>query len=532
MRRPLRSSLWSVPLAREVDEELDLHLELLTRELIGRGMEPAAARAAARRRMGDLASVRRTCMDLGRRREREMRLIQWIDELRGDVGFALRQLRRAPVFALVAAVTLALGIGANGAIFALVDATLLRPLPFPDPGRLVMVWESTETDPRDGVSPLNAIDWSERSRSFERLAGFIPNVGGMVLAGDNGTAETVPRQWVTAGIFDVLGVRPVAGRTFRPEDERDEARVVVLSEGFWRARFGGDPAVVGRDLRLDGEPYTVVGVVPQESQVIGESSIWALATFGSDPRLRGARFLEVVGRLEPGVTIEDASTDLSAVAGALAREFPLTNEGRGVTVEPFRDAVIGGDLRRTSLLFVGVVAFVLLICCANVASLLMARATARTRELAVRSALGAGRPRIVRQLLTESLVLSALGGALGVGLGAAIVAAVPSVIPSGLLPAAVTLSFDWRVVGFCAAAALVVGLLFGLTPAWRAAELTSARGIAAEGRAATAGSGRMRELLVVGEVATAVVLVFGAGLLLRTLLAVDGVDRATAPRAF
>jgi putative ABC transport system permease protein len=526
MRRSLRSPLWRVPLAREVDEELALHLELLTREFVARGMDPAAAREAARRRMGDLAGLRRTCMDLGRRREREMRLTRWIDEMRFDVRFALRQLRRAPAFTLVAAATLALGIGANGAIFALVDATLLRPLPFPDAERLVAVWETSEADARDGASPVNLADWNARSRAFERLGGYFSNVGGMVMAGADGTAETVPRQWVTAGVFDALGVRPVAGRTFLPEDERLQADVVVLNEDFWRAHFGGDPAVVGSDLRLDGEPYTVVGVVPQQSEVLGRTSMWALATFDPNPGLRGAHFLAVVGRLKPDVTLEEASADLSAVAGGLAREFPETNAGRGVTLEPFRDAVIGGDLRSTSLLFVGVVGFVLLICCANVANLLMARATVRTSELAMRSALGAGRPRVVRQLLTESLVLAALGGALGIGIGAAILEVAPSVIPPGLLPASVELSFDLRVVGFCAAAALLVGLLFGLAPAWRAGELTSARAIASGGgRTATAGGGGLREALVAAEVATAVVLVFGAGLLLRTLLAVDGVDR-------
>jgi putative ABC transport system permease protein len=510
----------------EIDEELALHVEMRTRELVARGMDPKAARELAVSRLGDIGSLKRTMTALGRKREREMRMTLWLDELRGDLKFAFRQLKHSPAFTLVATLTLALGVGANSAIFALVDAALLRPLPFGQPDRLVSIWENSATTARSFVSPLNMIDWNARSRTFEKIAGFTPGVGGMVMAGADGNAETVSRQWVTAGIFDVLGVRPIAGRGFSAEDEAKRANVIVMSEAFWRTRFNSDPSVVGREIRLDGSMWTVVGIVPQGFQLLGQTSLWAMRPFVNlPPRARAAYVLQVVGRMKPGVSIETAEADLGAVADGLAREFPQTNKGRGVALERMHDSMVGSDLRLTSMLFLGVVGFVLLICCANVANLLLARATVRMRELAVRSALGAGRRRIVRQLLTESLVLALIGSALGAGVGAAILSVAPSLIPPGLLPATVNPTFDMRVVAFCAGAALLVGLLFGAMPAWKATDFSSAEVIASDSRTMTGGGGRLRGLLVVGEVATAVLLLCGAGLLLRTLTAVEAFDR-------
>ncbi len=230
-----------------------------------------------------------------------MRLTQWFEEFRDDVKLAIRQLRSSPAFALIAAITLALGIGANSAIFALVDTVLLRPLPFPEPERLVMVWERSSRSLRGGVAPPNLLDWNRRSRTVERMAGFVPNVGGMVMNAADGTSETVPRQWVTAGIFDALGVRPVLGRTFLPSDDSRRSNVVVLSEAFWRTRFNADPGVVGRDIRLDGSLYTVVGVVPNESRLLGRSNIWAMVPIqGAPAAARTAYFLQVIGRLKAG----------------------------------------------------------------------------------------------------------------------------------------------------------------------------------------------------------------------------------------
>ncbi|MBB5206873.1 ABC transporter permease [Chiayiivirga flava] len=518
---------------READivEELSQHLDERYEELRRRGSsEPDACRIA----LDELVDPDTLVQHLQPLRQARVADTQApgrgsgsiLADLWADLRYAARTLRMQPGFAAVAILTLALGIGANSAIFALADATLLRPLPLREPERLAMLWETAPTTPRGGVSPLNAIDWAARSDTFEDIAAYIPDVGGMVMAGADGTAETVPRQWVTAGVFDVLGIDAIVGRTFRHEDDIAKRNAVVMTESFWHSRFQGDPAIVGTQVRLDGDLFTVLGVVPDSAQLIGRSSLWGLLSMhDAPPRARAARFMRAVGRLTPGATLEAAAADMNAVAEGLARDYPDTNRGRGVAVEPLQQAMVGSDLRHTALLFLGVVGFVLLICCANVANLLLARATVRSRELAIRAALGANRWRVVRQILTESLLLAALGCALGLALGAAILRVAPALIPDGLLPGAVTLAFDLRVVGFCIVAALGVGVLFGLAPAWQATRLSPAQAIGAETRGTTGRGGRLRGLLVVAEVAVAVVLLFGAGLLLRTLLAVETADR-------
>jgi|RhiMethySRZTD1v2_1073278.scaffolds.fasta_scaffold00350_17 putative ABC transport system permease protein len=522
MKRSLRSWLWNVPVEQEVDEELALHIEMRTRELVERGMDPRAAREVVLARIGDLGQLKRTCMDLGRKREREMRLTQFLEDLRNDVRFAIRQLRRAPGFTLVAALTLALGIGANSAIFALADATLLRPFPLPQPDRLLMVWERFQMFNRAAVAPLNLDDWSERTRTFQSMAGILVFPRGLVTA--DGTVEQVSGAQVTRAFFDVLGVKPIAGRTFLPTDSTTPPNTVVLSEGLWRTRFGSDPTLIGRAIRLDDQAFTVLGVVPEQAQVIQQANLWTTLAELPGMDRRGLHFLRVIGRLKPGVTMAAAQSDLSSIAAALAEEHPATNKGRGVSVEPLRSGLIGGEVRLTAMLLVAVVGFVLLMCCANVANLLLARMNGRSRELAIRGALGAGRRRITAQILTESIVLAALGGALGLGIGWAILTTAPSVIPAGLLPSAVTLSFDARVAGFCAAAASLVGLLFGLAPAWHASGMSLVQAITSDSRSTTKGGGRLQSLLVAGEIAAAVLLLCGAGLLLRTLMAVENVD--------
>jgi putative ABC transport system permease protein len=532
MKRSLRSWLWRVPIQQEVDEEIAFHIEMRTRELVARGLDAKTACEVVLARIGDAGRLRRTCVDLGRKRDREMRLTQWIEEFRDDVKYALRQLKVAPGFATVAVITLALGIGANSAIFALADATFLRPLPFTSPqDRLVMVWERFPNGLLASTTQLDYHDWADQNATFDAMAAFVASAA--TLAAPDGTPEQVPTQRVTVRFFDVLGVTPIAGRTFVPADATTP-NVVVLNEGFWRRRFGADPSIVGRSIMINGQPQTVIGVVPSRFQLLPASvafggappDLWGIFNppRAGPPYLRGAHFVFVVARLKPSVSFETAQREMTAIGHRNAERFPDTNKGHDPTLQPLREALVGSEMRLTSALLLGVVGFVLLMCCANVANLLLARTSARARELAVRSALGATRRRVVSQLLTESLVLAGLGGLLGVGVGWAILQAAPTLVPPGLLPNAVTLSFDERVVAFCAVATLLVGLVFGLAPAWQSTGVSIVQTIASDMRSATRRSGSVRGVLVVAEVAVAVLVLSGAGLLLRTLIALQSMD--------
>ncbi|HNV08638.1 MAG TPA: ABC transporter permease [Dokdonella sp.] len=515
----------------EIVEELSQHLDERYEELRRHGSSEAEACRVAMDELVDPDSLVEHMRPLRQAQTAESPTpgmptgSLWAD-VGTDLRHAMRGLRNQLTFSVVAIFTLALGIGANCAIFALADATLLRALPLPEAEQLVMMSESSTNSSSGAVSATNLNDWQARSQSLQSVAGFVPNVGSMVLANPDGAAQTVPRQWVTAGIFDVLGIQPLVGRTFKPEDDKAERNVVVLSEAFWRSRFNADPGIVGNDLRLDGEMFNVLGVVPEQAQMIGRASMWAMIPIlSASNEDRSDRFLRVVGRLRADADLKAASTDMAVVAAGLARDFPEVNQGLGIAIEPLQAALFGTDLRQTAMLFLAVVGFVLLICCANVANLLLARANARRREFAIRAALGANRWRVMRQMLVESLILALLGGALGLLLGALILQIAPNLIPQDLLPGGVELHFDLRVLGFCLLASVLVGLLFGIGPAWAATRQAPAAAIGSETRGSSGRGGKMRNLLVVAEVATAVVLLFGAGLLLRTLLAMQYVDR-------
>jgi putative ABC transport system permease protein len=532
MSRSLRSWLWRVPLDQEVDEEIAFHVEMRTRALVERGVDPRIAREMVLSRLGDVNRLKRTCVDLGRKRDREMRVTQFVEELRTDVTSAFRQMKASPGFTLVATLTLALGIGANSAIFALADATFLRPMPFTAPhDRLVMLWERFPNGFLSQVTPLDYNDWADQNQSFDAMAAFLANSVAMI--GPEGTAEQVASQMVTARFFDLLGVTPIAGRTFLPSDA-ESPDSVILSEGFWRRRFGADPTLVGRSITLAGRPQTVIGIVPDRFRLVPASistagseppSLWTVFNYprGGDPSQRGAHYMYAVGRIKEGVSFEAAQRDMTAIGTRNAELYPETNTGHIPALQPLREALVGSEMRLTSILLLAVVGFVLLMCCANVANLLLARTMARTRELAVRSALGASRRRIVSQMLTESLVLAVVGGLAGMAVGAAILRVAPSLVPVGLIPSAVSLAFDARVVAFCGVASLMVGLVFGLAPAWQVTGLSVVQAMGTESRT-TARGGRFRSVLVIAEVAAAVLVLCGAGLLLRTLISLQNID--------
>jgi len=427
-----------------------------------------------------------------------------------DLRFALRTLRKNPGFTAATVVTLALGIGANTAIFSVVNGVLLRPLPFPEPGRILALWQNDLGDGivKNTVSMPNFLDWRDQNTVFAAMAAY--GLDAVTIAGPTAPVR-VRIANVSEGFFDVMGIAPLLGRSFGPEDHRPGVPpAIVLSRATWQASFGADPTVVGRQIRLDGQSATIVGVMPEGFSFPRNVGGWKPRTI--DPATmpgRGLVYLQVVGRLKPGVTLPEARAEMTAIAGRLEREYPEANPGVGITMLPLQEDLVG-DVRTPLLVLLGAVACVLLIACGNVANLLLARGVGRQREVAVRVALGAARWRVVRQFFAENLLLAALGGLAGLLAGLWSFAALTSLLPADL-PRADDVRLDGTVLAFTVAVSMLAGLVFGLLPALNAsrADLADAlreRVVAGAGR-------RLRNGLVVAEMALAMTLLVGAGLL-------------------
>ena len=447
-----------------------------------------------------------------------------------DLRYGIRTLAKIPGFTIVAVLTLALGIGANTAIFSVVDAVLLRPLPYPQPDRLFVVYQTLPQDPAQntGVSYPNYLDWAQQNDAFESMAAVRGNV--LALSGQ-GEPTNIATGSVTSDYFEVLRVKPLLGRTLQASDDALDANpVVVMSESLWRARFDADPAIVGRTITLDQHPITVAGIVPayfHPSVPDGAAQLWVpLRQDGvfSDMRARRrGHYLSALGRLKPGVTAAQAQSEMAAMEQRLAQQFPNENKGWGIRIVSLQ-ADIAGNVQTALLVLLGAVGFVFLIACANVASLQLARAASRQKEIAIRVALGAGRRRLLRQFLTESVLLSVIGGALGLVLAYEALRGLIAWLPADL-PRISEIYVDARVLAFGLALSVLSGVIFGLAPAWHGTESRLAEAL--EGARGT-GEGRTsrhaRNIFVVAETALAIVLLVGAGLLIRSFARLQQVN--------
>jgi putative ABC transport system permease protein len=507
---------------RELDLERELRadLELEAEEQQKRGLSPEEARHAAQRAFGNT-----TCLA---EETREMWGWSSVERFAQDIRLSLRGLRRSPGFVLFAVLALALGLGANAAIFSVVDAVLLRPLPFRQADRLVEVWEDASHMgfPKATPAPANLADWKRRNHVFADMEALRGDL--RVLTGA-GTPEQLEASQVTANLFPLLGVSPILGRNFSPEEDRPGGpHVVLIAYGLWQRHFAGDPAIVGREIWLNNQKYTVLGVMPRGVTFPVKSELWLPLALG--PREwadRGTHYLRVFARLKPGVTLAQARREMASLAAQLAAEYPETNTKLGAVVVDLRDQLVG-DLKPALWAVAAGVGCVLLIACANLAGLLLTRAAGREREFAVRVALGAGRVRLIRQALIESLVLGVLGGAAGI-----LIAMFTLPFLRHLVPPTLNTWSEPRVdrasLAFVVLLSVLAALLFGTLPALVLSRPELATALRQGGRVAARGSTRTRKLLIVSEVAMAVVLLVGAGLLTRTLWALAHVPLGFHP---
>jgi predicted permease len=501
----------------ELDEEMAFHRAQAEKGFAAAGMTPEEARYAAMRQFGNGA----------RMKERSREVIGFRAEtVAQDIRYALRQLLGSPAFTVVILLTLALAIGANTAIFSVINGVLLKRLPYEQPERLVRVFLSNSDYPKFPLNPFDFLDFRARSHSFESMAAF--NRGDVQLSG-TGEPVRLFGFGITSGYFHVLGLHPQLGREFdRAAEIPGNGLQVIISDRLWRTRFGADQGIVGRKITLNMQPFTVIGVMPAgtvhpgnvyHSLPYGESvDVWWPFSFAGDPNRRGSHFIEGIARLKDNVPLAQAKSEMNAIMSQLGREHPNNDTGWGVLVIPLYDEVVGQS-RRMLLVLLGAVMIVLLIACANAANLLLARASSRQREIAVRLAMGAPRSRVVRQLMTESLLISFLGGGLGLATAFSGVKALVALLPSDF-PRAQDIHVSAPVLAFTLLVTVATGLLFGLAPAFQAASADPKDGLQKGGRTTTwtGGQSRVRDALVVAEVSLACVLLIGAGLMLRSFL--------------
>jgi len=536
LKTKLRALLRKSEMERELDEELRDHVDRQTEQNLRLGMNPEEARDAARKAFGG--------MDQAKERSRDARGVRRLEEFWQDLRYGARMLWKNPGFTLIAVLTLALGIGANTAIFSVINSVLLRPLAFQDPDRLLMIWTDNPTY-QLGFHEFPAAnadlpEWRATATSFEQLAAFQSNPADL---SDSGDPEQVGGAEVTANLLPLLGVQPLLGRNLSAEEEQPgRDRVALLSYPLWQRRFGGDREILGKSITVNGTQRTVIGVLPegfhfpratempQSYHLLEKTDLWTpLARDAGYWSKRFQRqFVPIVGRLKASVTQAQAQAEMDGIAARQARDYPQTHDGWRVWLTPLFNQVVGPS-RTPLLVLLGAVGFLLLIACVNIASLLLARAAARRREIAVRAALGAGRARIIRQLLTESLLLAALGGGLGLLLGYWALDVLLSFIPP-TVPRLQEISLDAQVLLFTTLISMLTGALFGLIPALQASKVNLAEALKDAGRANSSGRGvRSHSLLVTAEVALAAVLLVGAVLMLQSFHRLLGVDPGFKP---